>query len=400
MFPFPRQDACAAYPALDELGALLEAIGAPAALVEIDGAIHLASRAWREVIGAGPRLPGPAENLFTAFAEARRGGTGEGELQTAGGVYLALVSAVSPRRFLVRLAAPLAPGAGAVSPPRPSAHGLDLFATLSPFGAALVEGSDPFTGPIAEINDTLVAMTGHPAGSTGTLGELLDPSARAAASALHAAGTDGPYEVRLPGGDPRTLHLYLARAAEGWAAWLIDVTDQKAMQLQLAQRNKLEAVGQLAGGVAHDFNNLLSAIRLRADELLLRHPLGDPAYEGLAVIRETVVRAADLVRQLLTFSRKATVQRESLDLGAALSNFDVMLRRLLREDVRLETSYGPNLPRVRADRAHLENGLINLVVNARDAVLASGGGQDPPARLPGVRARRSGRPGPRGRGRL
>ncbi|MBS0408859.1 MAG: response regulator, partial [Proteobacteria bacterium] len=127
-------------------------------------------------------------------------------------------------------------------------------------------------------------------------------------------------------------------------------------------------------GVAHDFNNLLTAIQLRLDELLLRHPLGDPSYEGLSEIRQTAVRAADLVRQLLTFSRKATVQRTTLDLGELVSNFQVLLRRLLREDVKLETDYGLNLPLVRADKAQLENAVMNLVVNARDAVHANGGG--------------------------
>jgi len=146
------------------------------------------------------------------------------------------------------------------------------------------------------------------------------------------------------------------------------------MQLQLAQRNKMEAIGQLAGGVAHEINNLLSAILLRADELLLRHSLGDPSYESLAEIRTTVIRAADVVRQLLAFSRQATLRRENLDLGEVLSNLDVLLRRLLREDVRLETHYGPNLPRVRADKAQVESAVMNLVVNARDATRANGGG--------------------------
>ncbi|MGI9169255.1 MAG: ATP-binding protein, partial [Caulobacteraceae bacterium] len=153
-----------------------------------------------------------------------------------------------------------------------------------------------------------------------------------------------------------------------------DVTEQKAVQDQLNHRNKMDGIGQLAGGVAHDFNNLLSAIRLRTDELLTRHCLGDPSYDSLAEIRATVIRAADLVRQLLTFSRKATVRRESLDVGEALGNFDVLLGRVLREDVRLETHYGANLPLVRVDRAQLENAVMNLVVNARDASLAKGGG--------------------------
>src|SRR5439155_16097498 len=157
-------------------------------------------------------------------------------------------------------------------------------------------------------------------------------------------------------------------------AYLVDVTELKQMQLQLAQRNKMEAIGQLAGGVAHDFNNLLTAIQLRLDELVQRHPLGDPSYQGLSEIRQTAVRAADLVRQLLAFSRKATIQRETLDLGEMLSNFEVLLRRLLREDVKLETNYGRNLPQVRADKAQIENAVMNLVVNARDAVHSAGGG--------------------------
>ncbi|MDT9110961.1 hybrid sensor histidine kinase/response regulator, partial [Escherichia coli] len=83
-------------------------------------------------------------------------------------------------------------------------------------------------------------------------------------------------------------------------------------------------------------------IQLRLDELLHRHPVGDPSYEGLNEIRQTATRAADLVRKLLAFSRKQTVQRETLELGELISEFEVLLRRLLREDVRLETDYGRN----------------------------------------------------------
>jgi two-component system cell cycle sensor histidine kinase/response regulator CckA len=154
----------------------------------------------------------------------------------------------------------------------------------------------------------------------------------------------------------------------------MDVTEQKQMQAQLAQSTKMQAIGQLAGGVAHDFNNLLSAIGLRLDELTLRHPLGDPSYEGLSEIRQIAIRAAELVSQLLTFSRKATIQREKLDLGELISDAEVLLRRLIRADVRLVTDYGRNLPLVRADRAQLENAIMNLVVNARDAVRSQGGG--------------------------
>jgi two-component system, cell cycle sensor histidine kinase and response regulator CckA len=168
--------------------------------------------------------------------------------------------------------------------------------------------------------------------------------------------------------------------------WLFDVSAQKSMELQLSQAQKMQAVGQLAGGVAHDFNNLLTAIQLQLSGLLERHPVGDPSYEGLNEIRQTAIRAADLVRKLLAFSRKSTVRRERLDLGELVGEFAVLLRRLLREDVRLETDYGRDLPVVLADKSQLETAVMNLAVNARDAmrgvVEPGAGGRDHPHRAP------------------
>jgi two-component system cell cycle sensor histidine kinase/response regulator CckA len=136
----------------------------------------------------------------------------------------------------------------------------------------------------------------------------------------------------------------------------------------------MQAIGQLAGGVAHDFNNLLTAVFMQLDVLAARHPVGDPSYEGLNEIRQISTRAADLVRKLLAFSRKQTVQREILDLGELISEFEVLLRRVLYEDVKLATEYGRNLPQVRVDRGQLETAVMNLAVNARDAVRSHGGG--------------------------
>jgi two-component system cell cycle sensor histidine kinase/response regulator CckA len=136
----------------------------------------------------------------------------------------------------------------------------------------------------------------------------------------------------------------------------------------------MQAIGQLAGGVAHDFNNLLTAVFMQLDVLAARHPVGDPSFEGLNEIRQISIRAADLVRKLLAFSRKQTVQREILDLGELISEFEVLLRRVLYEDVKLATEYGRNLPQVRVDRGQLETAVMNLAVNARDAVRARGGG--------------------------
>ncbi|MGC1301886.1 MAG: ATP-binding protein, partial [Caulobacteraceae bacterium] len=183
-------------------------------------------------------------------------------------------------------------------------------------------------------------------------------------------------EVRLAngaaGGAPKIAHLYVTQAEDRTMAYLLDVSEQKQLELQLSQSQKMQAIGQLAGGVAHDFNNLLTAIQLRLDELLHRHPVGDPSYEGLNEIRQTGVRAADLVRKLLAFSRKQTVQRETLELGELISEFEVLLRRLLREDVILSTDYGRDLPMVRADKSQLETAVMNLAVNARDALRSHG----------------------------
>ena len=149
----------------------------------------------------------------------------------------------------------------------------------------------------------------------GALGPLIDPASRAEVAVRLAAGRAGAVEVKLALDPPRIAHLYLSALEGRTLAYLVDVSEQKQLELQLAQSQKMQAIGQLAGGVAHDFNNLLTAIQLRLDELLHRHPVGDPSYEGLNEIRQTGVRAADLVRKLLAFSRKQTVQREILDLG-------------------------------------------------------------------------------------
>ncbi|HZZ67660.1 MAG TPA: ATP-binding protein, partial [Phenylobacterium sp.] len=291
-----------------------------------------------------------------------------------------------PRRFLVRLTGP---GVGALAlpsaamevltafsgamPPPPKV--LDAFAAASPFGAALLEGDDPFEARIVEANPALKAVAGG--GEKGqAFGELIDPASRAdAAQKLTAgAGASAPVEVRLAHDPARIAHLYLSKSDGRWVAYLVDVSEQKQIELQLAQSQKMQAIGQLAGGVAHDFNNLLTAIFMQLDVLATRHPVGDPSYEGLNEIKQTSTRAADLVRKLLAFSRKQTVQREILDLGELISEFEVLLRRVLYEDVKLTTDYGRNLPQVRADRGQLETAVMNLAVNARDSVRAHGGG--------------------------
>jgi two-component system cell cycle sensor histidine kinase/response regulator CckA len=372
----------AAEPGADKL---IDALSEPAAIAAADGRIHAANASWRTVLGGASRLPkgGPsAASLFSALTAARRGETAQASIRNNGSEHSATVAPLGERRFLVRLAepAPLAlPRAAAevldafntAKPPPPKV--LDAFAAASPFGAALLDGEDPFAATIVEANPTLSAVAGG--GAAGTVfGDLIDAASRADATQKLADGHVGALEVRLAFDQAKVAHLYLSKTDGRWVAYLVDVSEQKQIELQLSQSQKMQAIGQLAGGVAHDFNNLLTAIFMQLDVLAQRHPVGDPSYEGLNEIRSTSARAADLVRKLLAFSRKQTVQRETLDLGELISESEVLLRRVLYEDVKLETEYGRNLPHVRADRSQIETAVMNLAVNARDAVRAHGGG--------------------------
>jgi two-component system cell cycle sensor histidine kinase/response regulator CckA len=151
-------------------------------------------------------------------------------------------------------------------------------------------------------------------------------------------------------------------------AVLNDATELKTLEAQFVQGQKMQAVGQLAGGVAHDFNNLLTAISGHCDLLLLRHDQNDSDYGDLVQINQNANRAAALVSQLLAFSRKQTLRPEVLDLRDTISDLIHLLNRLVGEKVQLTLSHDPVLKSVRADKRQLEQVLMNLVVNARDAM--------------------------------
>jgi len=349
---------------------VIDAFAEPAALVSPAGRILAANTAWRERVGLARRLPSGAA-LYGAVRGALRGRPGVASLKVVGGEREAHVHALSRQRLVVRLepvteAPAAAPRASA--PPTPGVK--ELPTVLAPFGAAMLEGEDPFTAVVTEANAALLHMAGEDSPVGRAFGDLIEPASRAEVAERIAEGHDGPFEVKLAADTARIAHLYLTRADGQFMAYLVDVSEQKQMELQLKQSQKMQAIGQLAGGVAHDFNNLLTAIELRLDELLARHPVGDPSYEGLNQIRQTGARAADLVRKLLAFSRKQTVQRVTLDVGELISESEVLLSRLLPEDMRLNTIYARDLPKVRADKSQLETAVMNLVVNARDAIKA------------------------------
>ena len=188
-------------------------------------------------------------------------------------------------------------------------------------------------------------------------------------------------EVRMPGPRERELvtSLYASRLENalgelsGLALHFIDTTEQKNLEVQFAQSQKMEAIGQLAGGVAHDFNNLLTAMIGFSDLLLARHGPDDPSFADIQQIRQNANRATNLVRQLLAFSRKQTLAPVRLEVADSLNELTNLLGRLIGANIDLSMDHGRDLPPIKVDRGQFDQVIINLAVNARDAM--PGGGQ-------------------------
>ena len=158
----------------------------------------------------------------------------------------------------------------------------------------------------------------------------------------------------------------------GIGMFVAETTERRGLEVQLQQAQKMEAVGQLAGGIAHDFNNLLTVITSYGAMLMADMPRESPHATDVQEIMNAANRASSLTRQLLAFSRRQVLQPHVLDLNALTGNLEKMLRRLLREDIQLHTSFDPDLALVNADAGQLEQVIVNLVVNARDAMPRGG----------------------------
>jgi PAS domain S-box-containing protein len=237
-------------------------------------------------------------------------------------------------------------------------------------------------GILAECNDAMARMYGFAAARDmiGTrladLHDRTDAANRQQVLAFVRSGyrqTDSETHERDREAHPRVfLNNVVGFVEDGllvrvWGSQR-DVTEQRHLEEQFRQAQKMEAVGQLAGGIAHDFNNLLTAI-LGNTQLLLRDlPPGDASRSDVEEIRKASERAAALTRQLLAYSRRQLLQPEVLDLNVVVAEMDRMLRRLIGEHIALATALAPDLGRVRADPSQLEQVIVNLVVNARDAM--------------------------------
>jgi two-component system cell cycle sensor histidine kinase/response regulator CckA len=198
---------------------------------------------------------------------------------------------------------------------------------------------------------------------------------QAIAKASQGQGDIDPVDATLSDSAERSASFFVTaidddseRDSEAAIIYALDNTERRALENQIRQQQKIESVGQLAGGIAHDFNNVLSAIMMATDFLLSAHKPTDPSFSDIMQIKQNANRAAALVRQLLAFSRRQTLRPQVLDLGEVLSDVGILLKRLIGEKVKLEPVHGRDLWPVKADLSQLEQVIVNLAVNARDAM--------------------------------
>ena len=205
----------------------------------------------------------------------------------------------------------------------------------------------------------------------------------ALAKAARGLSEIAPIEISLAGPGSRSARVWLITAGgaeealdeeerESVILYALDTTAQRQLEQQVAQAQKMNAVGQLAGGIAHDFNNVLQAIIGYSDLLLASHKPTDPAFQDIMQIKQNANRAAGLVRQLLAFSRRQTLRPEVMNVGESLSELTLLLKRLLGERVGLELKHGRDIWPVKADVNQFEQVIVNLAVNARDAMPGGG----------------------------
>src|SRR6201747_2125292 len=192
--------------------------------------------------------------------------------------------------------------------------------------------------------------------------------------AAEGQGDIAPVEAMLDGAKERWGQFFVTaveedeRETEAAIVYMLEITERRTLENQINQSQKMDMVGQLAGGIAHDFNNVLSAIMMANDFLLNAHKPTDPSFQDIMQIKQNATRAATLVRQLLAFSRKQTLRPQVLDLGDALSDLTMLLRRLIGEKVKFDPVHGRDLWPVKVDVSQFEQVIVNLAVNARDAM--------------------------------
>ncbi|MEM1409792.1 MAG: ATP-binding protein, partial [Pseudomonadota bacterium] len=257
--------------------------------------------------------------------------------------------------------------------------------TDAPFGVAVIEGDPSADGKITYTNGLFKSYFPQ-ASDNARFQSVLSPQAVSElAGALRTRQAQKPLtkpiEVRVgEGAQAHTFRLYARpvrrrRGSYGvrqTVLYAVDITYQRRMEEDHVQGQKLQQIGQIAGSVAHDFNNLLVVVMGSTELLMRNHPVGDPSYKDLSMIYETAQRAQNLTRNLLAFSRKQTLKPEVCSLTELLNDFTPALKRYVSEKVSLEVIHGRHVPAVKADKGQIHLAIMNLAVNARDAMPGGG----------------------------
>jgi two-component system cell cycle sensor histidine kinase/response regulator CckA len=259
-----------------------------------------------------------------------------------------------------------------------SEYKFQRFFEEAPLGIGLVDTK----GILHDANPTLAHMMGYNVEDIENklFEDLIDETSRTIALEMMARIGKGrvgtaPIEITLKGREQNCTVQMHGRRLEGSdniVLHFIDLSQQKALEMQFVQSQKMQAIGQLAGGVAHDFNNLLTAMIGFCDLLLLRHKAGDPSFSDIMQIKQNANRAANLVRQLLAFSRQQTLRPQVQDISDILTELSHLIRRLIGVNIELDVIHGADLGLVKVDAGQMEQVLINLAVNARDAMDTNG----------------------------
>jgi two-component system cell cycle sensor histidine kinase/response regulator CckA len=359
------------------LGDRLGSAGVLAAIVDAKGELVAGNRSFLD------RALGPGEELGSIqFADLVQVGEGERMRLVAEGD-----TAPPLRAVHVPLEAKQDGGSGTFllfetgdAATLANSTNLQTLLDVLPIGLALVDRDGRFLTMNQAFRQAARIKSGAIPVYPGDLVVKEDKAAVADAVRRNARGPamSGDLAVRLGRNSSEPIALTIAGLRGlGDAAVLLllkDNSEEAKLKRQVAQATKMQVVGQLAGGVAHDFNNILTAIIGHCDLMLMRHTPGDSDYDDIQQIKSNSNRAAGLTRQLLAFSRQQTLRPQVLQLPDVVSEVSHLLKRLLGENVELVVKHGRNLGPVRADPGQLEQVIVNLAVNARDAMAEGGGG--------------------------
>lgn len=269
---------------------------------------------------------------------------------------------------------------GASRPPRPDG---DPMFDDAPFGAVRLDGDRVDGAIILDANRALMELSGGRSTPGTRFADLFvteEAGEEGLAQALVQA-VDKPVALRVArpasaSDEKEDMPVYanvfvtLNAAGRPSVAYVIDISEHRQLEQRLAHGEKMQAIGKIAGRIAHEINNMLQITMGNYELLTQRHPVGDPSFDNLKAINEATVRSRDLVRSLLAYAREQTFKREVFNATDFLTEFSFLLRGAFDERITLDVCHGRDVPWIRADKSQLETAILNLVTNARDAMLS------------------------------